>query len=84
MPTQQQIDSFHEFASTQIASGGQDLSVDELYLLWRAKNPPPAELAESIAALQAAYAELEAGDDVRPARSALRETCERLGLVIDE
>jgi hypothetical protein len=84
MLTQQQIDSFYEFASSQIANGGKDLSLDELYCMWRAKNPTPIELAESVAALQSAYAEMAAGDDGRPARAALRETCERLGLVIDE
>ena len=84
MLTQQQIDSFYEFASSQVSNGGKELSLDELYCMWRAKNPMPAELAESVAALQAAYTEMEAGDGGRPARAALRETCERLGLVIDE
>jgi hypothetical protein len=84
MPTKQQLDSFYEFASSQMDNGGPELSIDELYCLWRAKHPTPAELAGSVAAVRAAYAEMEAGDRGRPARAALRETCERLGLVIDE
>jgi hypothetical protein len=84
MPTKQQIDSFYQFASSQIDNGGAEWSMDELYCLWRAKNPTPAELAESVAAVRAAYAEMEAGDSGRPARPALRESCQRLGLVIDE
>ena len=84
MPTKQQIDSFHVFASTQIDGGGAELSMDELYSLWRAKNPMPAELAASGASVRAAYAEMQAGDAGRPARAALRDTCKRLGLVIDE
>jgi hypothetical protein len=84
MPTKQQIDSFCEFASSQIDNGETQLSMDELYYLWRAKNPTPAELAESVAAVRAAYTEMEAGDHGRPARAALRESCKRLGLVIDE
>jgi hypothetical protein len=80
--TKQQIDSFSEFATSQMDTCGAERSMDELYLLWRAKHPTPAELAESVAALQAAYGELEAGDSGRPARAALRESCERLGLVI--
>ena len=84
MPTKQQIDSFLEFASSQIDNGGAELSMDELYCLWRAKQPTPAELAESVAAVRAAYAEMQAGDSGRPARAALRESCARLGLVIDE
>lgn len=84
MPIREQIDSFYEFASAQLDKGEADLSMDELYRLWRAKNPTPAELSESVAAIRAAYAEMEAGDEGRPAREALRETCERLGLMIDE
>ena len=84
MPTKQQIDSFYEFASSQIDNGGAELSMDEVYCLWRAKQPTPTELAESVAAIRAAYAEMEAGDTGRLARPALRESCERLGLVIDE
>lgn len=84
MPIKRQIDSFYEFASSQIGNGGTELSMDELYCLWRVKCPTPAELGESVAAVRAAYAQLEAGDSGQPARAALRETCKRLGLVIDE
>ena len=84
MPSKQQIDSFYEFASSQIDNGGAELSMDELYCVWRAKQPTPAELAESVAAIRAAYSEMQAGDTGRPARLALRESCEQLGLVIDE
>ena len=84
MTTRQQIESFYDFAKSQTENGGSELSMDEIYGLWRAKNPTPTELAESVNAVRAAYAEIEAGDDGRPAREALRESCERLGLLIDE
>jgi hypothetical protein len=84
MPNKQQLDSFYEFAAAQIHNGGAAQSMDEVYCLWRAKNPTSAELAGSVTALQSAYAELAAGEQGRPVRAALRETCERLGLVIDE
>jgi hypothetical protein len=84
MSTKEQIDNFHDFASSQIANGGAELSMDQLYCLWRAKNPTPRELAASVAAVKAAYAEMEAGDSGRSARLALRESCRRLGLVLDE
>ena len=84
MPTTTRLEGFYQFASSQIAGGGAELSMDELYCLWRAKNPAQAEIAESVAALRAAHAEMEAGEGGRPARASLRETCERLGLVIDE
>ena len=76
----QQIESFYRFASARVDDEETDLSMDELYRLWRAKQ----EHADCIAKVKAAYAELEAGDEGVPAREMLRETCERLGLVIDE
>jgi len=84
MSTRQQLDSFYDFASCQVESGDAEFTIDELYGLWRAKNLPPDELAESVAAIKSAYAGIEAGDQGRPAREELRETCERLGLVLDE
>ncbi|MGH7129137.1 MAG: hypothetical protein ACREJB_06360 [Planctomycetaceae bacterium] len=84
MATKEQIESFSHFASSQIDNGGAQLSMDELYSLWRAKNPTTEEFADSVAAVEQAHAELEAGQAGRPARAALRETCERLGLHIDE
>ena len=56
MSTKQQLDSFLEFAASQMDNGGADLSMDELYCLWRAKHPTPAELAQSVAAVRAAFA----------------------------
>lgn len=83
MATKDQIESFHQFASTQIDNGGASLTMDELYSLWRSKNPTKDELLDSVAAVQAAIQDMEAGDSGEPAREALRETCASLGLVID-
>ena len=84
MATKDQIDSFHRFATSEIENGGGDWSMDELYALWKAKNPTQAELAESVAAVKAAHADLTAGDEGESADDVIRESCERLGLVIDE
>jgi hypothetical protein len=84
MATKQQIDSFHQFASEELEGGGASLSMDELFSLWRARNPTGSEIAETVAVLKAAQADIEAGDVGRPARATLREVCHRLGLVIDE
>lgn len=84
MTTKQQIEDFYQFATSQLEAGAKELSLDEIYGLWRAKNPMPTEIAESVAAIQAAYEDFEAGDEGRPAREALRETCRQLGLVIDQ
>ena len=83
MATKQEIDSFHRFASQEIDRGAE-FSLDELFSLWTARNPVPEALAESVAALKAAQADFESADRGRPVREALRESCQRLGLVIDE
>ena len=84
MATREQIESFHKFAFQQIDNGGADLSMQELFELWRVKHPSAEELAESVAAVNAAYDDVAAGESGRPSRGELRETCSRLGLVIDE
>jgi hypothetical protein len=58
--------------------------LSDLRSIWKAKHPSSADLADSVAALRAAHAEMSAGDVGRPARQALRESCQRLGLVIEE
>ena len=62
MATKEQLDSFHSFASHQLDTGHNDLSMDELYDLWCCEDLPPEELAESVAAVRAALADMEAGD----------------------
>lgn len=84
MATKEQINSFHQFATSQIENGGGNLSMDELYTIWRSKHPTTAELQDSVAAIKESLAELDAGYEGRPARQALRETCERLGLVMGD
>ena len=83
MATKQQLDSFYEFAAAKIANGGAKLSMDEIYSLWRVR-PSPSELAESVAACRAAYAEYQAGERGKPARELLREMYQELGLDVDE
>lgn len=81
MTTRQQTDRFHQFALEQIDNCGAELSIDELYQIWRTANPTERDLADSVAAVTAAYADFESGDSGEPARRALRETCDRLGLL---
>ena len=82
--TKAQLDRFYEFASSQLDNGGAETSIDELYALWKSKEPTDVELDESVAAIKAAFADWQAGDAGLPARTALRESCKRLGLAIDE
>lgn len=84
MATKQQIDSFYQFALEQIDDGAVELSIDDLYELWRIANPTDSEREETVAAVKAAYADFEAGDRGQPARQALRESCDRLGLVAQD
>jgi hypothetical protein len=63
---QQELDSFHRFASERVGNGGADLSVEELLDLWRASSPNPKILAEDARAVQAAIRDLEAGEKGRP------------------
>lgn len=73
MATQEQIDSFHRFASEQIQSGGKDRTVDELYDQWRFENQSPEEFEENVAAVQGAIDDMMAGDEGRDAGSLIAE-----------
>jgi hypothetical protein len=84
MTTQQQLDRFYQFATERVESTGDALSLDELYLAWRARNRTESDLAESVAAVTAALTDLEQGELGEPARPALRELCAELGLALAE
>lgn len=62
MATIAQVDSFHRFAVTRLRDGHSDLSMDELLELWRLEHLSPEELAESVAAVKAAFAEIDNED----------------------
>ena len=83
MTTQEQIDSFRRFASGRLQDGSE-LSMDELYDLWRIENPPPAELDENVRAVQAAIDDLENGDRGVPLEEAIREARAKHNLPADE
>lgn len=83
MATKQEIESFHHFALQEVESGGAAPSMDELFHQWSSSRPTDRELAESVAAVKAAYADYLAGDTGRPVHEMMREACERHGLVVD-
>lgn len=83
MATKQEIESFHHFALAEIENGGAALSIDELFQEWRSTRPTAEELAESVAAVKAAYADYLAGDMGQPVHEMVREACERHGLAVD-
>ena len=57
MSTQDQINSFHQFATEQLNSGSAH-SIDELYDSWRTQNSTP----EDLAAIQVAIEDMQNGD----------------------
>ena len=73
MATKEQIDSFHQFASSQVGNGGAELSMEQLFDLWQVQNPSRDELTESVAALNAAHRDMENGDSGRPVEDVVAE-----------
>jgi hypothetical protein len=84
MTMQQQLDQFYQFATERVSSAERFDSLDELYLVWRAKNPTGQELTDSVAAVKAALIDLENGDTGLPARQALKDLCDEFGVVLVE
>jgi hypothetical protein len=73
----EQIESFHQFAHDRAKNGGADLTMDEIYDLWRLENLPPEELQESLESLRRGIADAEAGR-VRPADDVIEELRHRI------
>lgn len=62
-----ELNSFTEFANERISSGGSNISLDELFDLWRSENPSDELYAENVAALNAAIQDFKNGDRGTPA-----------------
>ena len=75
MTTQDQINSFHQFATSQLKSGSA-LSIDELYDSWRTENSSP----EDNAAVEAAIDDMENGDRGVPIGEHLTQVQEKYNL----
>ncbi|REJ91326.1 MAG: hypothetical protein DWQ34_08945 [Planctomycetota bacterium] len=68
MPTTtEELNSFHEFARERLSNGGPDLTLDELFDLWRTENPSDELYAENVAAIAAAIEDFRTGDRGTPA-----------------
>ena len=60
--TRQEIESFHQFAANQLShEESSEVSLDEVFDLWRIANPSSQEMAESLASLGRGLADIEAG-----------------------
>lgn len=65
--TAEDLDRFTEFARQRLGNGGSELSLDELFDLWRSENPSDDVYAENVAAVNAAIADFRNGDRGTPA-----------------
>ncbi len=60
--TEQELESFAEYARERVDRGDVDLSIEELFDLWRAENPSDAAHAENVAAIAASIEDFKNGD----------------------
>ena len=74
--TQSDLDSFNLFAQSKLDDS--NMTLDELWHLWRIENPTDEEYAENVAAVNAAIEDYKAGDQGRPAGELIQELREKL------
>lgn len=84
MATRDEINSFASFAFGRLDDGNTDLSMDELYDMWRRENPDPAAFAENAAAVQAAIDDFNRGDRGGPAGELSRNLRRTIDAASDE
>ena len=71
--TKEEIESFQLFAEKKIQSGEDDLTMEELFDLWRLENPSLERFQEDVLAVKAALRDLENGDRGVPFDEHIRE-----------
>ena len=59
--TQEQIDSFHRFASEKMSNGGANMTMQEILQLWSLENPTDQERAEVNAIIRQGDEDIAAG-----------------------
>jgi hypothetical protein len=59
---EQELDDFTRFARDRMNQGESDLTIDELFDLWRAENPSPELYSENVAAVNASIRDFQAGE----------------------
>jgi hypothetical protein len=81
--TEQQLLSFNEFVREKLLDDETDASLDELFDLWRIRNPTDAEYRENVAAVKAALDDVRNGDRGTPLEDHLREMSEKYNISDD-
>lgn len=59
--TQEQIDSFHRFASEKMSNGGANMTMQEVLQLWALENPTDQERSEVNAIIRQGDEDIAAG-----------------------
>lgn len=80
MTTQEQLESFYQFATARLGQAGAKATLDDLYCAWQFANRTPEEYAADVAAIQEALDELEAGVEPIPFEQFVNEFRERNGI----
>lgn len=80
MTIQEQIESFYRFATEQAVNEEADMTIDEIFGIWRMANPTPEEFAENVAAIQASIDNMKNGEKGRDASEVIEEIRKRLNL----
>jgi hypothetical protein len=75
-----ELGQFHCFIGEKLTNGKSNLSPEEALDEWRHLHPDPEDLAESVAAVREALADMHAGDRGRPVDEVLADIRMRLGL----
>jgi hypothetical protein len=78
--TEQELESFTQFAKARLRGGEPGPSLDELFDLWRIENPSDTDYAENVAAIAGAINDFRRGDRGRPAGELSRELRKELGI----
>jgi hypothetical protein len=63
----EELERFTTFVRQRLGGSGPDLSLDDLFELWRIENPADDLYAENVAALNAALTDFRHGDRGTPA-----------------
>ena len=74
------IESFTQFARDCLRGGDSDVSIDELFDLWRIENPSDDDTTENVAAINAALEDFRNGDRGRPAGELSRQLRKQYGM----
>ncbi len=80
--SQYELDSFNQFAAGKMTD--PNITLDEVWHLWRIENPTDDEHAENVAAVNAAIDDYKNGDRGRPAGELTQELRKRLASDGDE